>query len=125
MRVIDGISTLRGMVRTHTALIGDIAFHALRGQTLLASVSLDGRLSVAHVQPPDTAAPPVATGKAPEVVATEVLSLQLSGAYGPAGVATGAYRPRLAWRPGRAELLVATGAHVLRVDTVQVMPQPG
>jgi hypothetical protein len=129
VRVFDGPTTRRGMVRAHGGAIADVAFTAVRGQVLLAATSIDGRISMSHVVPPDGAAssPAAAAAAASDLSVNTVVALELGGAYGPAAAqAEGAsYRPRVAWRPGRAEVLVATGKHLLRVDAVALMCKPG
>ena len=125
MRIFDAPTTRRGMVRVHGGTIADIAFASVRDQVLLAAVSVDGCLSISHVRPPVPPAGSAAAAPAAEaeLEVPNVVLLHLSGAYGPQGSSAdgGVYRPRLVWRPGRAELLVATGAHVLRIDVVTVM----
>jgi hypothetical protein len=127
--VFDAPTTKRGMVRGHGGLIADIAFQSVRGQTLLATVSLDGRLSISHVLAPTASdADAAASAAQSDLTVRTVVTLQLGDEYGPPpveGVEGGAYRPLLAWRPGRAELLVATRVYLLRLDAVALMCKPG
>lgn len=110
------------MVRAHNSPIADLAFTCVHGQTLLAATSVDGRVSIAHV------VPPVAAETASDLAVHVAVCLQLGegltpGAWVPdsGGEPGQGFRPLVAWRPGCAEIVVATGSTALHVDVLAVM----